>query len=64
MGRALKMALKYKGLPVNFKELHAIAVDRSEWRSPMVSKSMPPSANWPCRIHGSKDEHGFLQKFT
>jgi len=32
-GRTLKKALKYKGLPVNFKEWRAIAEDRSEWRS-------------------------------
>ena len=29
-GRTLKKALKCKGLPVNFKELRAIAEDRSE----------------------------------
>jgi len=32
-GRALKKALKCKGLPVNFKEWRAVAEDRSEWRS-------------------------------
>jgi len=29
-GRSLKKALKYIGLPVNFKEWRAIAEDRSE----------------------------------
>ena len=40
-GRALKKALKCKGLPVNFKEYCAIAEDRSEWRSRTYSKPMP-----------------------
>ena len=44
-GRALKKALKCKGLPVNFKEYCAIAEDRSEWRSRTYSKPMPPSEN-------------------
>ena len=48
-GRALKMALKCKGLPVDFKEWRFKAEDRSEWRSRTyvleISKSMPPSKN-------------------
>jgi hypothetical protein len=44
-GRTLKMALKCKGLPANFKEWRAIAEDRSEWRSRTYSKPMPPSEN-------------------
>ena len=33
LGWTLKKALKCKGLPANFKEWRAIAIDRSEWRS-------------------------------
>jgi len=36
-GRKLKKVLKFKGLPVNFKEWRAIAEDRSEWRSRTAS---------------------------
>ena len=56
-GWTLRKALKYKGLPVNFKEWRAIAEDKPEWRSRTYSKPMPPSENSSYKIHKSKDEH-------
>jgi hypothetical protein len=63
-GRALKRALKCKGLPVNFKEWRAIAEDRSEWRSRTYSEPMPPSEYLSYRVHESKDEYYIAQKDT
>ena len=66
MGSDMKegSTVKCKGLPVNFKEWRAIAEDRSEWSLRTYSKPMPPSENWPYRVHESKDEHCITQKGT
>jgi hypothetical protein len=42
----------------------AIAENRSEWRSRMYSKPMPPSENWSYRVQKSKGEHFISQKDT
>jgi len=28
----------------------------------VLEACVPPSENWPCRVHGSKDEHCITQK--
>ena len=62
--RTLNGTLKCKELLFNSKEWRAIAEGRSEWRSRTYSKPMPPSENWSCRVHESKDEHCITQNGT